>query len=188
MLIMAFYWREKPNKNLATFLRDTSEILNILPSLVSCGFLLDALLRLRRVSKGVMEIQTRQMVLHVLSYVLIAISGTILTLIVNKRVWTHPVKFYSMYGLIVGLAFFSELPFILIVIRIGSVKKTKMTSDPEELSPKAIHHTPEQIRDDDEMIERCLRADDSEMGADDRSSVSEIQDGGIESSMGSPKF
>lgn len=93
-----------------------------------------------------------------------------------------------MYGLLVGLVFFSELPFILIVIRIGSVKKTKMTSDPEELSPKALHHTPERVRDDDEIIEQCLRADDSEMGTDDQASVSEIQDGGIESAMGSPKF
>lgn len=94
-----------------------------------------------------------------------------------------------MYGLIISLVFFSELPFILIVIRIGAVKRTKMTSHSQELTPNiALDHTPEQVRDDDEMIERCLRADDYEMGADDRSSVSEIQDAGIESSMGSPKF
>lgn len=90
MLIMAFYWKEKPNKNLAKFLRDTSEILNIVPNLVSGGFLLDALLRLSRVSKGVMEIQTVQMVMHALSYVLVAISGTLLTLLVNSNVWQQP--------------------------------------------------------------------------------------------------
>lgn len=99
--------------------------------------------------------------------------------------WLKPKSFYLQYEVIILLAFLSELPFILIVIRIGSLKKKPVTES-EALNREALA-TPEALKDDDEMIERCLRAEESEIGADDRSSVSEINEG-THSTTNSPKF
>ncbi len=96
---------------------NATEIVTVLPDVISVVFLIDALRRLKIVTKGVMIIQTWQMIWHIWSFALVAIAG-ILLCVATRHTWRHADWFYVTYELIVVLVFLCELPFIYIISKV----------------------------------------------------------------------
>jgi len=91
--------------------------MNIIPGVISCGIIIDALHRLRRLSKGVLQLETWQMVWHAWSFIFVLIAGVLL-LLCSRKPWEHIERFYSSYYLLLILLFMCEIPFIWILNRI----------------------------------------------------------------------
>ena len=96
---------------------NATETITVLPDVISVAFLIDALRRLKIVTKGVMIIQTWQMIWHIWSFALVAIGG-ILLCVATRHTWQHANWFYVTYELIVLLVFLCELPFIYIISKV----------------------------------------------------------------------
>lgn len=94
-----------------------TKVSNLVPSIISFFFLLDALRRLKQVAKGALQIETWQMVWHIWSYGFIIMDGIFLV-VFSKNTYEHVKWFYLSYAGILLLLFFCELPFLYIINRI----------------------------------------------------------------------
>ena len=98
---------------------NATEIINVAPSFISMVFLGDALRRLRKASKGVLQMETWQLVWHIWSFFSVFVSGVLLSISVRKA-WTETRFFYVTYVLLLVFIFLCEVPFIFILNKIMS--------------------------------------------------------------------
>jgi hypothetical protein len=95
----------------------TTELANIVPNIISVAVLLDSIRRLKRASKGSLEIETWQMVWHIWSFTAVTFDGIGLSLC-TRNARSNPKFFYGTYMTLVILLFCCEMPFLFIVNRI----------------------------------------------------------------------
>ena len=91
--------------------------MNVVPAFISLCFLIDSLRRLQLIAKGVLHIETAQMVWHIWSFMSVVIAGILLS-VTTRHAFQHADWFYFTYYLIVLLIFMCELPFIYIISRV----------------------------------------------------------------------
>lgn len=91
--------------------------MNIVPSMFSVGFLVDALRRIKNLATGTMHIEVWQMIWHIWSFVSVVIAGILLS-VSTLHAWKNPTWFYTTYVGIIGLVFLCELPFFHILNKI----------------------------------------------------------------------
>lgn len=95
----------------------TTELANIVPNVISVVVLMDSIRRLKRASKGSLEIETWQMVWHIWSFTAVTFDGIGLSLC-TRNASSNPKFFYGTYMTLVILLFCCEMPFLFIVNRI----------------------------------------------------------------------
>ena len=114
-----------------------TEVFNIAPNFVALIILCDALRRLRNIAKGVLSMETWQMIWHFWSFFLVMSAGVILS-VMTHHAWQHSKEFYVSYGLIVVMIFACELPFIYILNKISNtIQKPKKTQELEPEEPES---------------------------------------------------
>lgn len=113
LIIGAFY------RPLSDMIQYSTEILNVLPDLISAAFLIDALRRLKNLAKETMHLETWQLTLHVWSFASVILAGVLLS-VSTLHSWEHPSWFYATYEGIILTVFICELPFIYIINKIVS--------------------------------------------------------------------
>ena len=97
----------------------TTQFMNIAPNIFSLGFLIDSLRRLRLIAKGVLHIETFQMIWHIWSFVLVVIAGILLSVATNKgEGFDKPKLLYITYECIIIMLWACELPFIYIINKV----------------------------------------------------------------------
>lgn len=97
----------------------TTQFMSIVPNIFSLGFLIDSLRRLRQIAKGVLHIETFQMIWHIWSFVLVVIAGILLSIATNKgEGFDNPKLLYITYECIIITLWACELPFIYIIKKV----------------------------------------------------------------------
>lgn len=106
-----------------------AEGLNIFVEVLSILFLWDAFRRFRAIAKGFIKIETKQIVWHMLTFLLFMIGSIILVFCVDFNPWSKPKRFYALYENIMVVVLISEIPFIGIVYRIQRIEISQQTAE-----------------------------------------------------------
>jgi hypothetical protein len=112
MIVLAFHDNNDKTMNNAT------RAMTVTPNIVSLGFLIDALYRLYRVSKGALTMHLWQLVWHVFTFLAVSLAGILLCVATKRNSYFDAVTFYVEYEAVLALIFVSELSFVFILYKI----------------------------------------------------------------------
>lgn len=77
------------NHVLSNQIEDATDAFNVVPEFISVVFLADALRRIKKISKNTFEVDSWQVTVHMVAFLLVATTGIFLT-IVTHHAWRDP--------------------------------------------------------------------------------------------------